>query len=517
MLLCSYIKAQFKDRSASLPVNDVAYPVLLKGPYLQAATSNSIVIRWRTAAAGGSIVRYGTRPEKLKANIKVTVADTEHVVKLPGLKPQTKYYYSIGESGNIIQGDSDNYFITPPIPGTIGKYRIAAFGDCGNNSPNQRNVKKEIIKYLGNNYLDAWLLLGDNAYEYGTDDEYKRNFFPIFKDDLLKKSPLFPTPGNHDYREVDKSTGLPKKTHEVAYYKNFTLPVDGEAGGAPSHNPSYYSFDIGNIHFLSLDSYGKEEGGLRMYDTLSPQVQWVKDDLQSNKNKGWVIAYWHHPPYTMGSHNSDKEQELVKIRENFIRILERLGVDMVISGHSHSYERSKLINGYYGNEASFNTGKNNVSQSSGLYNETDNSCPYLKDSLNDKGIVYVVSGSAGKIDSKTQAAFPHDAMYYSNAVKGGALMMEVEDNRLDVKWICADGVIRDHFTMMKNVNRLTKIKLKKTKAVTLTASYNGKYKWNLSNENSKSIEVLPPAGVTKYTVHDTYNCVTDEFEIEVSK
>jgi acid phosphatase type 7 len=495
---------------------DVA-ALLIKGPYLQSATSTSIIIRWRTDVPDIGVVKYGIDANNLKTFIKDSASATEHIIKLSGLKPATKYFYSIGGVSSTLQGNSDNYFQTLPVPGSTGIYRIAAFGDCGNNSINQKNVRDEVVKYLGNNYLNSWLLLGDNAYEYGTDAEYQKNFFNVFKDDLLKKYPLFPAPGNHDYREVDKNTGLPKLTHDVAYYQNFSMPQNGEAGGVASNNPSYYSFDVGNIHFLSLDSYGKEADGERMFDTLSPQVQWVKKDLKENKNKGWVIAYWHHPPYTMGSHNSDKERELIKIRENFIQILERSGVDLVLTGHSHSYERSKLLNGHFGNEASFKASEHWVSQSSALYNGSENSCPYIKNDIQNKGIVYVVSGSAGKIDSKTQTSFPHDAMYYSNAINGGALFMEVENNRLNLKWICADGIIRDDFTMMKNVNKKTTIKIKKGQTAILTASYVGDYNWNSSNEQTRSIQVSPVVGKSTYSVKDKFNCVKDVFEVVVSK
>jgi acid phosphatase type 7 len=491
--------------------------LLLKGPYLQAVTSNSIIIRWRTDIANKGIVKYGVEAGKLPAEVQESQSATEHIVKLSGLKPATKYFYSIGTTSYVLQGNFDNFFKTLPVPGTPGIYRIAAFGDCGNNSVNQKNVRDQVAKHLGTNYMDSWLLLGDNAYEYGTDEEYQKNFFNVFKEDFLKKYPLFPAPGNHDYREKDSITGLPKLTHDVAYYQNFSMPVNGEAGGVPSHNPSYYSFNIGNIHFLSLDSYGKEENGIRMFDTLSPQVQWVKKDLATNKNKGWIVAYWHHPPYTMGSHNSDKETELIKIRENFIQILERYGVDLILTGHSHSYERSRLLNGHYGKELTFKEEEHNISQSSGLYNGSEYSCPYVKDSINDKGIAYVVSGSAGKIDSRTQASFPHDAMYYSNATDGGAVFLEVENNRLNLKWICADGLIRDDFTMMKNVNKKSTIHLKKGKVATLVASYSGEYNWNLSSDKSKSIKVSPGIGKTIYTVQDNFGCIKDVFEVIVSK
>jgi len=495
--------------------NTLPKPVLIRGPYLQVATSNSMVIRWRTESLSRSRVRYGTEAGKLDMFSDDSTLVTEHKVKLSNLMPKTKYYYSIGSLFDTLQGDKENYFVTLPVQGEEGVYRIGVFGDCGTNSVLQRNVKNEFLKYLGNNYLDAWILLGDNAYENGTDAQYQPNFFNVYKNDLLKKYPMFPAPGNHDYGNVDFSvTAVPQRNYDIAYYQIFSMPVNGEAGGVASNKQAYYSFDIGNIHFLSLDSYGKEEGVYRLYDTLSAQVQWVKKDLEANKNKGWVVAYWHHPPYSMGSHNSDNQLELVKIRENFIRILERYGVDLVLCGHSHLYERSKLMQGHYGMENTFDAAKYNVSNSTGLYDGTNNSCPYVKKSNN--GIVYVVTGSAGKI-SETQPTYPHDAMTYSNAQNGGASMIEVNGNRLDFKWICDDGIIRDHFTMMKNVNNKTVVNAKKGDTITLTASFAGDYKWSPGKQTTKSITVNPSAGKSIYTVRDSQNCLVETFEVKTSK
>ncbi len=189
------------------------------------------------------------------------------------------------------------------------------------------------------------------------------------------------------------------------------MPTQGQSGGVASNSEAYYSFDIGNIHFLSLDSYGKEDSATtRLYDTTGAQVQWIKQDLEANTNKGWIVAYWHHPPYTMGSHNSDAEAELVEIRQKFIRILERYGVDLILCGHSHDYERSKLMMGHYGPEATFDSTTHNLSQSSGLYDGSANSCPYVKDSAgNYQGTVYVVSGSAGQLGGE-QPGYPHNAL-----------------------------------------------------------------------------------------------------------
>ena len=75
-------------------------------------------------------------------------------------------------------------------------------------------------------------------------------------------------------------------------------------------------------------------------------AKWLVRDLAATKAQ-WIIAFWHHPPYTKGSHDSDKEERLVEMRKYIMPILEEGGVDLVLCGHSHIYERSMLIDGAY--------------------------------------------------------------------------------------------------------------------------------------------------------------------------
>lgn len=422
---------------------------LLRGPYLQAATPTTMTIRWRTDVYDRSRVMYGTKKDSLSWQMDDSTLVSEHIVKLTGLEPNTKYFYTVGNlADTTLQGDENNYFYTLPDKGSEQLVRIAGFGDCGNNSINQRLVRDEMVKAIGDKRLDAWILMGDNAYSDGSDAEYQAKFFNLYKDSFLKKYPLFPCPGNHDYRDL--ASAPVADNNKIAYFQNFTMPTQGEAGGVPSNTQSYYSFDIGNVHFLSLDSYGPDTKGQYMYDQ-GEQVEWVKKDLTANKSK-WVVAYWHHPPYTMGSHNSDTEKSLVAIRENFIKVLEDQGVDLIICGHSHVYERTKLIKGYYGMEADFDSKKHELNTSTALYNESKNSAPYLKKKTNNNGTVYVVSGSAGALGGHKEG-YPHNAMFYSNNEIGGAVMLEAEGNKLVMKWICSDGQVRDQFTMMKDVSK----------------------------------------------------------------
>lgn len=492
--------------------------VLLRGPYLQMATGTSINIRWRTDIATISRVRYGITPGSLPGLIENLSPKTEHDLKITGLSPNTTYWYSIEGGAGMLQGDGENYFKTLPVTGEKSLYRIGVFGDCGANNTNQLNVRNSVINYLGSNNMNAWILLGDNAYGNGTDLQYTSGFFNYYKDKFLKQSPLYPAPGNHDYGTPSGA----RTNHNNPYYSIFTLPTAGEAGGYPSGTESYYSFDIGNIHFISLDSYGYGSDGKTMYDVPSAQSAWLIQDLEANTNKDWVIAYWHHPPFTKGSHDSDNsstDNDLIQIRSNFIKILEDHGVDLILCGHSHVYERTKLLNGYYGTSASFDESLYAISTSSGKYDATTNSCPYYKkESTGNTGTLYVVTGSSGQQGGAGSIpGFPHHAMYYSNKDDGGALMLEVEGNRLDAKWVASDGLIKDKFTMMKNVNLNTTYTTTVGTPVTLQASYIGSYLWS-DNQTTSSITVTPSAeGTETYIVKDDKDCLADTFKVIASR
>jgi Icc-related predicted phosphoesterase len=491
-------------KSVSAPLSR---PALIRGPYLQLGTPTSIIIRWATDKKTNARVQYGLTSDKLEMNVNRDEAQNEHEIQLKDLAPDTKYYYIVGSSTDEIKNSSIQFFHTAPLEDAGKKVRIWVTGDCGSGAPNQLKVRDQYIKYIGEKYTNMWLLLGDNAYEEGFQDEYQANFFNIYRNHTLKETVLWPVPGNHDYannkeRQVD---------HNIAYFDIFTLPTNGEAGGVPSHNKAYYSFNYENIHFIALDSYGKEPENQHLYDTLSPQAIWLKKDLAANK-KLWTIAFWHHPPYSKASHYSDKDHEMKSIRKNLLPILDRYKVDLVLCGHSHGYERSRPMKGYYGKEDSFDAALYNTSNSSGRYDSTLNSCPYINN-VDTGGTVYVVAGSSGRLEGVIEG-FPHKAMFYSNIKEGGSLAIDVKNNTLIVKWISSEGFIRDQFTMMKNVKKTTNYSILSGQKCTLTASWEGAYSWADSKETAKSI-VVTPTSTSTFTVKDNLGCLKDIFVVEV--
>lgn len=491
---------------------------LIRGPYLQIGTGTSMNIRWRTVLNDIGRVRYGLSAGNLNQVVENLSPTQEHEIKVTGLSPNTFYWYSIEGANGVLQGDADNYFKTLPPVGEKQLYRIGVFGDCGSGDNNQLQVRTAVEAYWGEQYMNAWILLGDNAYGGGKDGEYTMKFFGYYKDRFLKQSPLYPAPGNHDY---DFPAGA-RTAHNNPYFSVFSMPAAAEAGGYPSGTKAYYSFDIGNIHFISLDAdgfHGPDGNQKKIYDLPNEQVNWLRQDLEANTNKGWVIAYWHQPPFTKGSHDSDNlngiDADLVEIRTKLISILENYGVDLILCGHSHVYERTKLLKGYYGTSLEYDESLYALSASSGKYDGTPNSCPYYKKQAGGNGgTLYVVAGSAGQRGGAGKITdFPHRAMYYSNKDVAGAMVLEIEGNRLDAKWITQNGAIEDRFTMMKEVNRNTTYNTTVGVPVTLEASYKGSYLWT-DAQTTPAITVTPAAeGTEMYIVKDDQNCVADTFNV----
>jgi predicted MPP superfamily phosphohydrolase len=507
---------------------------LIRGPYLQMGNQTGVTIRWKTDIATNSRVTWGTAFGTYPNVVDDAAITTDHVVRVNGLSPDTKYFYTIGSTTQTLQAANTNYMLTAPPANSTRKLRFSAIGDCGNASTNQVDTKNALLNYIGTNDIDATILLGDNAYSSGLETEYQTSFFDIYKNDLLRNKKLYPAPGNHDYGNSSANTGV----RNNAYYNNFSLPTAAECGGVASGTEAYYSFDIGDVHFLSLDSYGKENvNSTKLYDTLGAQALWVKNDLAANTKK-WVVVYFHHPPYTKTSHDSDTElADLGTMRENFIRILERYGVDLILCGHSHGYERSYLLKNYYKTnagdptllETNFNIATHTAlgNNQNAKYDGTANSCAYTYNSGQyNHGSMYVVAGSAGQIGGAS-AGYPHNAMYYSNNTQGGSLYFEVDSNRLDAKFISYSGtgagvtpVIRDQFTIFKDVNRVYNLSVNQNTPLDLAASWKGNYVWpDNGNVSTQSVN-LPNAvaGSFTYRVKDAAaaNCLQDVFNVTVN-
>jgi acid phosphatase type 7 len=155
------------------------------------------------------------------------------------------------------------------------------------------------------------LTLGDNVYESGTASEFADCYDPTWG---AYKARTRPSVGNHEYYTAEAS----------GYFGYF-----GWAAGDP--NKGYYSYNLGRWHLISLNSNCAEVGRC---DSSSPQMRWLKADLATNKDKRCTLAYMHHPRFSSG-----EEHGSTPAVTPLWDALYAAGVDVMLSGHEHNYER----------------------------------------------------------------------------------------------------------------------------------------------------------------------------------
>src|SRR5437867_568410 len=175
---------------------------LMRGPYLQMGTSTTQIVRWRTDVASDSRIRLGDSPGNLTTTIDVAGSATEHKVTVTGLAPNSIYYYSVGSTGTpLAGGDASHFFVTAPVPGSAEPVRVWVLGDAGTAGPTGASASQSAVRNAyttwNSQYTDLILLLGDNAYENGTDAEYQNAVFNMYPS-FLRQTNLWSTIGNHD-------------------------------------------------------------------------------------------------------------------------------------------------------------------------------------------------------------------------------------------------------------------------------------------------------------------------------
>ena len=310
------------DISFDLELVGTSLVDIVRGPYLQQGSDSQVRIKWASSVPTNSLVLYGTDLANLNSSVFTPAEVDKHDVLIDSLNADTKYFYAIGyndtnTSQDVIMAgaDTDHFFTTSPTTGSPKQTRVWIIGDSGTKDQNAQNVKDAYLNF-DNIPTDLWLMLGDNAYSDGTDEEYQLAVFDMYQE-LLINSVLWPTLGNHDGHSADSAT------QTGPYYDIFSLPAAGQSGGLASGTEAYYSFDYGNIHFVCLDSYDSDRS------KTGVMLGWLENDLLGT-NADWVIAFWHHPPYSKGSHDSDSSGTLTAMRENAVDLLEDYGVDLVL-------------------------------------------------------------------------------------------------------------------------------------------------------------------------------------------
>ncbi len=194
------------------------------------------------------------------------------------------------------------------LPQKSGSVRFAIIGDTGTGTKKQHDLADILLRARATYPFDFVLLLGDNLYGSESPKDYKNKFEDVYRPLLDQKVKFYASLGNHD-------------EPAQRFYEFFNM--DGK---------EYYRFKKGDVAFYALNS-----------NYMDPkQLKWLEDELAKDTS-AWKITFHHHPPYSSGGkHGSD-----TALRKVVEPIFLKYGVDMVLAGHDHFYERIKPQKGIY--------------------------------------------------------------------------------------------------------------------------------------------------------------------------
>ena len=212
------------------------------------------------------------------------------------------------------------------LPMKNGSVKFAVIGDTGTGDKHQLAVAKQLAATRARFPFGFVIMVGDNIYGGNSARDYDRKFAipykPLLDDDIKFYAAL----GNHD----DPSE---------RYYKPFNM--NGER---------YYTFKPADgVRFFALDSNYMD----------GKQLKWLDDQLATSGSE-WKIAFFHHPPYSSGETHGSNETLRTQLEPRFVKA----GVNVVLTGHEHFYERIKPQKGiaYFITGSSAKLRESNITQ-----------------------------------------------------------------------------------------------------------------------------------------------------------
>ncbi|HPF40910.1 MAG TPA: metallophosphoesterase family protein [Phycisphaerae bacterium] len=369
---------------ATLPACDTTPPKgLARGPMVQMVNPNGFTVVW-----------YDHDPKATQANARAASGEIYHVRAIKGdadgrrvavfksLEPDTEYTYQLGDE------KSAHRFTTRTAPrpdsGPNAKaFRILAFGDSGSGE----QVQYDLAKLMQAQAPAIAIHTGDLIYPDGEREDYPAKFFDPYAS-LIATTPLYPCPGNHDVRT--RLAG--------PMFDEFELPQNGPASATPER---HYWFDYGMVRFVSMDT------NISLRTMTDEIVPWL-DKALSDPSPRWKICYFHHPVYTNANYGPTK-----KLWNTIVPVMEKRGVQLVLNGHDHLYERSYPIRGQKIVEPG-------------------------------EGVVYITTGAGGaKLYTPKATPIPELATVFESA--HSFTIIDVTFDALNVKQINVRGTTVDEF------------------------------------------------------------------------
>lgn len=284
---------------------------LLAGPYVNLATATSARVLWvARAGAEGLCEVIGGGEDGSQAKVDVTASTVAglpgplFLARLSGLRPGCTYRYVVRSGADGAEGA----FQTLPAKGAAGALKFVSYSDPQDSPQRHASVAEAICKELPFAFLS---ISGDLSNDGAKWDFLRAEFFEPARD-LLRQTAIWTARGNHEMEAV-------------LFRDLFALPEQ-----------PLLSFDAGGLHFVLLDPYCS--GGLHRKgkDEMADMLALLERDLASAR-ADWIVVTYHDPTFNIGGTGSEWG------RKDLLPVLEKHGVDVVLCGHAHLYERCRPI------------------------------------------------------------------------------------------------------------------------------------------------------------------------------
>jgi len=271
--------------------------VIAIGPYLTHLGKDQVTVSWHTLRPTAGRVEHTAGSEKLHET-KVERPATYHDVTLAGLPPATECRYRV-----VVDGAATPFFRFTTAPAGAAPFRFAKYGDTCTNPQQHRAVALAM-----RSHKPAFVVhTGDFIPQGDTGRRWREEFFDPARE-LLAECAVFPTLGDNDLRAIR------------SFCDYFRLPRER----------AWFTWSFGNVDFFALSPY-------EPLDPNSPQGQWLEKTLAAS-TAPWKIVALQEPPYSSGLHGSQHG-----VRRALLPVLLKHGVDMLLAGSEHSYERTHAI------------------------------------------------------------------------------------------------------------------------------------------------------------------------------
>lgn len=454
---------------------------MLVEPYLQPGNNPTLsreqkVLIWHTDSITATFLVEFVQGSSLENADKISTAKVSSVqlklagkttilyrATLTGLQFDAEYTYRVKIGEKIVSSATFNTRTKKPMT------RFVAFGDCGTASPQQKAIAYQVSLQKP----QFVLVTGDNVYNSGLAREYQLRFFPVYLSPeaspekgapLMKSIPFYMLVGNHDVQAYD----LDKFPDGLAYFYYNDIPMNApvtestviasgqaqvvrafeKATGGRYPRGANYSFDDGNVHIVCLDANP-------YVNPLDPYlVEWLSNDLSGSK-ADWNIVSFHQPGF-----NSSKAHYNYQQMRLLAPLMEKLGVDLVLNGHVHNYQRTvplkfkpkknELGDGYFISAEGRVDGVFTLDQQ---FDGVSNTTP--------KGIIYIVTGAGGAglydaVISNNPDSWKHDppenwVPFTTKLVSDihSFTVIETNGKQMALRQINAQGVVIDEIHITK--------------------------------------------------------------------